>query len=211
MFKVGLTGGIGSGKTMVADWLAEWGATVIDTDQIAHQLTAPQGLAMPFIEQAFGASVLDADGALDRAQMRARVFDDPQARKQLEGILHPLIRSQTLEQVQAAQGTYVVVVIPLLVESGRWLEFFDQICVVDCDEHTQIQRVQQRSGLSVEQIKQIMRVQATRTERLRHADVVIDNSGQTSIQTLKKHVRQLHQKWCACSVRLDEPTAAQKD
>lgn len=150
MLKIGLTGGIGSGKSMVARWLEQWGATVIDTDEVSHQLTAAGGLAIPAIQQAFGPTVINAEGALDRAQMRALVFDDPEARHQLEAILHPLIRAQTLAQVAAAQGVYVVVVIPLLVESGRWVDFFDEICVVDCDESTQIERVQRRNGLSVE-------------------------------------------------------------
>ncbi len=199
MLKIGLTGGIGSGKSMVARWLAQWGATVIDTDDVSHQLTASGGQAIPHIEQAFGPTVIDAEGALDRAQMRALVFQNPDARHQLEAILHPLIRTQTLAQAEAAQGRYVVIVIPLLVESGRWVDYFDEICVVDCDEPTQIQRVQRRSGLTVEQVQQIMRAQATRNERLQVADQVIDNGGQTDLQTLEEQVQQLHQLWCARS------------
>jgi|SRR5690625_190402 len=197
MLKIGLTGGIGSGKSKVADWLAEWGATVVDTDALAHQLTAPGGAALPQIVQEFGPQILDSQGALDRAQMRARVFAEPKARQRLEGILHPLIRAQTLAQVEAAQGCYAVAVIPLLVESGHWVEYFDQICVVDCDEPTQIKRVQARSGLAVEQIKQIMNAQATRAQRLQAADVVITNDGQTNIDQLKQQVQQAHQQWCA--------------
>ncbi len=197
MLKIGLTGGIGSGKSMVARWLEQWGATVIDTDEVSHQLTAAGGLAIPAIQQAFGPTVINAEGALDRAQMRALVFDDPEARHQLEAILHPLIRAQTLAQVAAAQGVYVVVVIPLLVESGRWVDFFDEICVVDCDESTQIERVQRRNGLSVEQIRQIMRAQASRHERLQVADQVIDNGGHMDLATLEQQVQRLHQLWCA--------------
>lgn len=199
MLKIGLTGGIGSGKSMVARWLAQWGATVIDTDDVSHELTSTAGQAIPHIKQAFGPTVVDAHGALDRAQMRALVFQDPGARKQLEAILHPLIREHTLAQAQAAQGRYVVIVIPLLVESGRWVDYFDEICVVDCDEPTQIQRVQRRSGLTVEQVQQIMRAQATRKERLQVADQVIDNGGQTDLQTLEEQVQQLHRHWCARS------------
>lgn len=197
MLTIGLTGGIGSGKTMVADWLGQWGATVIDTDIISHQLTASNGLAIEPIVRAFGLAAIDEQGALDRVWMRQRVFAEPRARERLETIVHPLIRQQVLAQMKTAQGLYVVVVIPLLVESGRWLDYFDQICVVDCDEQTQIERVQKRSGLSVEQIQQIMQAQATRAERLRHADVVIVNDGQTRIETLKEEVHKIHLRWCA--------------
>lgn len=197
MLKIGLTGGIGSGKSKVADWLAQWGATVIDTDVLAHQLTAPAGAALSQIVQQFGPQMLDSQGALDRAQMRAHVFANPQARRQLEAILHPLIQAEALAQIKAAQGCYVVAVIPLLVESGHWNHYFDQICVVDCDEPTQIKRVQARSGLAVEQIKQIMKAQATRAQRLAAADVVITNDGQTNLDQLKQQVLQAHQQWCA--------------
>lgn len=182
---------------MVADWLAQWGAVVIDTDAIAHQLTAARGRALAPIEQVFGTAALDESGALDRGWMRRRVFEDPAARQRLESILHPMIRDEVLVRMKTARGPYVVVVIPLLVESGHWLNYFDQICVVDCDEQTQIERVQKRSGLSTEQILQIMQAQATRAERLQHADVVIVNDGQTRIEKLKEKVRQVHHEWCA--------------
>lgn len=208
MLKIGLTGGIGSGKSMVARWLAQWGATVIDTDEVSHQLTTAGGLAMPHIKEAFGVTVIDSQGALDRAKMRDLVFSDPTARQRLEAILHPLIREQTLAQVKSAQGLYVVVVIPLLVESGRWVDYFDEICVVDCDESTQIQRVQHRSGLTVEQVQQIMRAQATRKKRLQFADQIIDNGGQTDLQALEKQVQQLHQLWCAHSQQQTKQASA---
>lgn len=197
MLKIGLTGGIGSGKTMVADWLQQWGATVIDTDVIAHQLTAAGGRAIERIVQAFGPAAVNEDGAMDRRWMRQRVFEYEPARQQLQSILHPMIRQQVLSQIDDARGHYVVVVVPLLVESGHWLDYFDQICVVDCDEQTQIERVQKRSHLDIEQVRQIMRAQATRAERLRHADVVILNDGQTRIEELKEKVRQIHDSWCA--------------
>lgn len=197
MLKIGLTGGIGSGKSIVANWLAQWGATVVDTDVIAHQLTAANGLAIPLIKKAFGKLVLDKSGALDRAKMRAQVFANPSARKQLEAILHPMIREQTLKQIKAAKGCYVVAVIPLLVESGHWVHYFDEICVVDCDEQTQIERVQKRSGLSAKKIQQIMNAQATRAQRLHYASQVLVNDGHTSIETLKEQTYRLHQRWYA--------------
>lgn len=196
MLKIGLTGGIGSGKTQVANCFAKWGASVIDTDEIAHALTAPDGQAIPQIRDAFGATVIGPDGALDRAAMREQVFRDPSARQQLEGILHPLIAAQAETLGSRADGCYLVVVVPLLVESGHWRDRVDRICVVDCDPDTQIARVQSRSGLTLDTIERIMSVQASRQQRLAAADDVIHNGAQTTISMLEQQARRLHQQWC---------------
>jgi dephospho-CoA kinase len=176
-FSVGLTGGIGSGKTTVAEMFAARGAAVIDTDVIAHQLTAPGGAAMPAIHAEFGNPFLTPDGALDRARMRAYVFDEPSARARLEAILHPLIRSETERAATQAAGDYLMFVVPLLVESGSWRERVARVLVVDVPEDEQLRRVVLRSGLPQAQVRAIMAAQATRAQRLAAADDVIDNSG----------------------------------
>ncbi|MBR7782413.1 dephospho-CoA kinase [Undibacterium luofuense] len=174
-FAVGLTGGIGSGKTTIANWFADQGATLIDTDLIAHSLTRPGGLAMDAVRQQFGSAFVDADGAMDRAKMRELVFQRPEARQQLQAILHPLIRSECEREALTATGAYVIFVVPLLVESGGWRERVNRILVVDCPETLQQQRVMQRNGFSREQIEAIMATQARRTERLAVADDVVVN------------------------------------
>ncbi len=199
MLKIGLTGGIGSGKSQVADFLQSWGAAVVDTDLIAHQLTMPGGLAIPAIIQFFGKAYIQPDGAMNRAMMRDTVFKDAQARKQLEAILHPLITDVTNHQIESAQGCYLVIVVPLLIESGRWRDRVDRICVVDCDPQTQIQRVQQRSGLSVEAVEKIMAAQATREQRLSHADDVIMNDLHTSLDELARRSQRMHERWLAAA------------
>lgn len=196
MFQVGLTGGIGSGKSKVADLLAQWGAAVVDTDAIAHELTAPGGQAMEPIRQAFGDQVVAPDGSLNRAVMREQVFANPQARKTLEAILHPMIGSVTRQRAQQAQGCYLVYVVPLLVESGNWRDRLDRICVVDCDPETQIQRVQARSGLTREAVERIMKAQASRQTRLQAATDVIVNDGSTSLDLLVQRTQAMHQAWC---------------
>ena len=195
-FKLGLTGGIGSGKTQVANLLAEWGASVIDTDLIAHSLTAPAGQAIDLIRQAFGADVIEPSGALNRARMRELVFNDPARRAELEAILHPLIGQTVRQEAELAQGLYLVFVVPLLVESGRWRQQIDRLCVVDCDQETQIQRVQARNGIELATIHNILAAQATREQRLAVADDVIDNSKVVSMAALEKQVLVLHQGWC---------------
>lgn len=178
-FAVGLTGGIGSGKSLVADLLAARGAAIIDTDVIAHQLTAPGGAAMPAIREAFGNTVIGADGALDRAAMRERVFADPDARRTLEAILHPMIGEQTeMAARAAADAPYLVYVVPLLVESGRWKSRVDRVLVVDCPESLQVERVMRRNQLPVAQVEAIMAAQASRSQRLAIADDVIVNDGE---------------------------------
>jgi len=176
-FSVGLTGGIGSGKTTVADMLAARGATVIDTDLIAHRLTAPNGLAIPDIRAQFGNAFLTADGAMDRAKMRALVFTDPGAKTRLESIVHPLIRVETEREAAQAQGAYLVFVVPLLVESANWHERVSRVLVVDCTEETQVRRVMSRSSLAESQVRAIMAAQVSRQQRLAAADDVIDNNG----------------------------------
>lgn len=197
MFSVGLTGGIGSGKSQVADLLAQWGAAVIDTDQIAHSLTAPAGAAIDPIRERFGEDAIRPDGAMDRAWMRSRVFEDTAARHALESILHPLIDQGVREQAARARGCYLVYVVPLLAESGRWRDRVDRICVVDCDPETQVRRVQARSGLTPQAIERIMSAQASRAERLAIADDVVLNDGPTSLDELVRRTRVLHDSWCA--------------
>ena len=198
MFKIGLTGGIGSGKSRVADMLAEWGATLVDTDEIARALTAAGGAAMPAIEAEFGAQALTPDGALNREWMRERAFSDPEARLRLEAVLHPIITEETRRQAAAATGSYLVFVVPLLVESlARWRGRVDRICVVDCDPDTQVARVQARSGLTEPAIRRIMAAEAARETRLDIADDVITNDGATSPEQLRAQARILHDRWLA--------------
>ena len=194
-FSVGLTGGIGSGKSAVADLLAQQGAAIIDTDQIAHSLTAPGGAAMPPIAEQFGDSFLTPEGALDRAAMRERVFSDAAAKRQLEAILHPLIRQQTRIEAERVPGSYLVFVVPLLVESGRWKDSVDRVLVVDCSEALQLERVMRRSQLSAEQVRAIMATQASREARLAAADDVIVND--QALDTLEQAVVALHQRYLA--------------
>lgn len=196
MLKIGLTGGIGSGKSKVADFFAEWGATIIDTDVIAHELTAPGGAAIETIRREFGDAMITPDGALDRAAMREQVFHDPQARHRLEAIVHPLIGLVSKQRAETAQGCYLVFVVPLLVESGHWRDRVDRICVVDCDPATQVARVQVRSGLTADTIERIMSVQASRAQRLDAADDVILNDANTTIKELRQRALELHNTWC---------------
>lgn len=194
MFAVGLTGGIGSGKTTVADLFAKHGVSIVDTDVIAHRITAPGGAAMPLIEQAFGAQYVASDGALDRAKMRALVFSDDAAKAKLEAITHPLIRAETEREREAATGPYVVIVVPLLVESGTWRSRVDRVLVVDCGLETQIARVMRRNALSREQVLAIIARQATREARLAAADDVIVNDD-TPFEQLSEEVRRLHRRY----------------
>lgn len=190
---VGLTGGVGSGKSAAAEEFARLGATVVDTDAIAHQLTRAGGAALGAILQQFGAEYLDAGGAMDRARMRALVFTDAAARKKLEAVLHPLIRAESERQIAAASGSYVVHVVPLLVESPGYRERVTRVLVVDCPEELQLERARTRSGLAPEAVRAIMRSQASRAARITAADDVIDNSG--SLAALHKRVAELHRKY----------------
>ncbi|KVG24752.1 dephospho-CoA kinase [Burkholderia ubonensis] len=198
MLAVGLTGGIGSGKTTVADLFAARGASIVDTDLIAHRITAPGGLAMPAIEQAFGPDFVAADGSLDRAKMRALIFSDDAARRRLEAITHPLIRTETDREGREARGAYVMFVVPLLVESGSWKSRVDRVLVVDCDVETQIARVMRRNRFTREQVEAIIARQATRDARLAAADDVIVNDA-TTPDALAAQVDALHQRYLACA------------
>lgn len=192
-FTVGLTGGIGSGKNAVADLFAALGASVVDTDVVAHALTAPDGAAIAPIRQTFGDHMIAADGRLDRHAMRKLVFDDPAARQRLEAILHPMIRDESDRLCRTADAPYVILSVPLLLESGHYLERCDRLCVVDCPEATQIERVKARSNLDERQIRAIMAAQADRETRLRAADDVIDNGG--PIEALAPQVEKLHRRY----------------
>jgi dephospho-CoA kinase len=192
-FVVALTGGIGCGKTAVSDGFAGLGVDVVDTDLIAHRLTAANGVAMPAILDAFGAAARGPDGALDRAYMRQKVFADPGERARLEGILHPLIRAESIAAVAAAKSDYAMLVVPLLVESGKFRERADRILVVDCAVDLQQRRVMARSGLSAEDAQAIINAQSTREARLAIADDVIDNSG--SRDFLAAQIHQLHRRY----------------
>jgi dephospho-CoA kinase len=187
---VGLTGGIGSGKSAAAAEFAHLGASIVDTDAIAHELSAPGGGAIAQLRAAFGAEFIGADGALDRARMRNTVFTDPAAKRRLEAVLHPLIRTVTEARTLAAQGPYVVQVIPLLVESGKYRERANRVLVVDCSEETQLARVVARSNLDAGQVRAIMAAQVSRRDRLTAADDVIDNEG--SLDALRNQIEALH-------------------
>lgn len=191
--RLGLTGGIGSGKSTVARLLAERGAVVVDADAIARALTAPQGLAMPLIATTFGQDFMDANGALEREKMRRLAYTDASARKRLESIIHPLVALKTQEQAAAAasQGCPCIVFdIPLLVESSSWRQQLDQVLVVDCTPEVQISRVMARSQLRRPEIETILASQARREYRLGAADSVLFNVG-LSLHELADEVRQI--------------------
>jgi dephospho-CoA kinase len=193
-FSVGLTGGIGSGKTLVADMFSERGAAIVDTDQIAHQLTAPEGVAISLIRSRFGDDFITDAGAMDRAKMREKVFNDADSKRQLEAILHPLIRIETERAAAHAQGIYLIFAVPLLVESGSWKNRVSRILVVDCPEQLQISRVAARNRLSEAQIRAIMATQTTRSARLAAADDVIIND--KDMAALVPQVDRLHALYC---------------
>ena len=201
-FIVGLTGGIGSGKSEAAASFAELGAAVIDTDVVAHELTAPGGAAMAAIQSAFGAAVIAENGALDRTAMRHLVFTDAAAKARLESILHPLIRAECQRRCdgELARGApYALLVVPLLVESGAYRSRVSRVVVVDCAESTQIARVMARSGLSREEVQRIVAAQATRAERLAAADDILNNDA--DISGLRGQVAALHRKYLALSAK----------
>lgn len=192
-FTLGLTGGIGSGKTTVANMFADLGASLIDTDLIAHQLTAPGGVAMPLIKKEFGAEFILDSGAMDRSKMREHIFAHPEQKKRLEQILHPLIRAETEDAAKKADGDYPIFVVPLLVESGSWVQRVSRVLVIDCSEATQLLRVMSRNGMTQQQVLAIMQAQASREQRLQAADDVIVNEGDLS--PIREQVRLLHEKY----------------
>ena len=199
-YVVGLTGGIGSGKSTVADLFVAQGAPLVDTDAIAHELTAAGGDAMPALRDAFGPAIADAAGALDRAAMRRLAFADPLARSRLEAILHPLIRDLSAQRCRAAAAPYVILAVPLLVESGSYRERCQRILVVDCPESLQIERVMARSGLSAEEARAILAAQASREQRLAIADDVLINDGERTI--LYPQVATLHLKYLQMAAQI---------
>lgn len=192
-FVVGLTGGIGSGKSAAADRFAAHGIAVVDADAIAHELTAADGAAMPALRAAFGRDVAATGGALDRPRMRRLAFADPAVRRRLEGILHPLIRELAAERCRAADSPYVILAVPLLVESGSYRERCDRIVVVDCPEVLQIARVMARNGLGEAEVRAILATQAARGQRLAAADDVLANDG--DLATLEARIGDLHQRY----------------
>lgn len=187
----GLTGGIGCGKSTVATLFSELGARIVDTDQIAHQLTQTDGISLPAIRKEFGVGFIDSSGAMDRTKMRQLVFSDASAKQRLESILHPMIREQSQKLAQSASDApYTLVAVPLLFESGRYRDWLKQVIVVDCNEAEQIARTVKRSKLSATEVRSIMAQQISRTERLRLADMVIQNDG--PINELRQQVEELH-------------------
>ncbi|WP_028357253.1 dephospho-CoA kinase [Brackiella oedipodis] len=201
-FSIGLTGGIGSGKSAVSQILREQGITVIDADQISRQLTAPGGAAIAAIAAEFGAQFISTDQALNRAAMRDLVFNDDDAKRRLEAIIHPLIRAHMQTLHVQAPSPYVVYDIPLLIEGiEKWGQQLQRICVILCDRQTQIDRVSKRNALSVSQIQKIIDSQASEQERLAHADDIIKNGANISLPTLKEQVLALHHQWLALANR----------
>jgi dephospho-CoA kinase len=192
---IGLTGGIGSGKTTVADRLAGLGATLVDTDAIARSLTGAGGAALEEVREAFGAAFIGADGALDRIAMRDLVFEDPRARAKLESILHPAIRAAADRALAGAPGAYAVLVVPLLFESGGYRDRVARTLVVDCAEHLQVERTARRSGLAAEQVRAIMRAQWPRWRRLQMADDTIWNGA--GADALDPQCERLHRVYAA--------------
>jgi dephospho-CoA kinase len=192
---VGLTGGIGSGKSAAAAEFARLGAAVVDTDAIAHELTGPGGAAIPEVLRCFGSGFVDAAGAMDRKRMRDLAFSNPEEKRRLEALLHPMIRAESARRIEAAfadqSGPYVVHVVPLLIESPDYRERIGRVLVVDCPEALQIARVLQRSGLPEAEIRRIIATQVQRDKRLAAADDVIDNSGPVS--ALQQQVQKLHE------------------
>ncbi|HSN39448.1 MAG TPA: dephospho-CoA kinase [Burkholderiales bacterium] len=194
---IGLTGGIGSGKSSASSLFQELGAGVVDTDEIAHALTGPGGAAIPEIRRQFGADYIAADGSLDRPRMRRLIFGDPASKKTLETILHPLIRRQSQAQIAAMQQPYTLVVVPLLLETGAYRELISRVLVVDCSEEQQIARTVQRSRLTADEVRAIMAAQLPRNERLSRADDVLHNDN--DIASLRRQAEILHAKYLSLS------------
>jgi dephospho-CoA kinase len=193
--RIGLTGGIGSGKSTVATMWVRLGATLVDADAIGRRLTAAGGAAMPALRRAFGDAVAAPDGALDRDAMRQRVFADAAARHRLESVLHPMIGEQALLEAEESGTAVVVFDVPLLAESATWRRRVDRVLVVDCDFKTQLDRVSQRAGWTRETATQAISAQASRADRRAVADAVIHNAG-VGLQVLQREVETLWHFWC---------------
>jgi dephospho-CoA kinase len=198
---IALTGGIASGKSAVAELFAQLGAPVLDTDQIARDVVEPGTPTLARLVAEFGSEILDANGRLDRARMRTRVFADPEQRKRLEAITHPAIREELAARAQRAQGPYQIHVIPLLIESGR-ADLYDRVLLVDTSEAAQLERLLARDGSSPEQAEQILAAQASREDRLDAADDVIVNTG--TLQDLHQFVQTLHRNYTVLSERIND-------
>lgn len=190
---IGLTGGIGSGKTTAAKFFARLDVDLVDTDAIAHELTQPQGAAIPAIRQAFTEKFITAEGALNRKEMRNLIFSDNNARQELEAILHPLIRIEVARRTAIFAAPYGLIVVPLLLEAGGYRKTIQRILVVDCDKQAQITRTVARTGLDEQAVHAIMAAQVSREERLRQADDVIANDADVS--HLQRQVEALHRKY----------------
>ena len=190
---IGLTGGIGSGKTSATKFFAAEGIAIIDADTIAHELTGVQGDAIPNIKKYFGVDFITKNGKLDRKKMKNRIFSDINSRKKLEEILHPLIQAEIMHRIETAFSPYIIVVAPLLLETGDYCETVTRILVVDCNEECQISRTVSRDGLSKEDVRTIMATQKPRQERLNQADDVIVND--TDISSLQEKVKLQHNKY----------------
>jgi dephospho-CoA kinase len=191
---IGLTGGIGSGKSTVAAMLVDCGAVLVDTDAIAHALTAEGGDALPALVREFGPEVVSADGAMDRARMRSLVFSDASARRRLESILHPMIGNEAQRQAALADGRPVLFDVPLLSDSSPWRQRVQRLLVVDCREETQVRRVMTRSGWSAEQVQRVMAQQTPRGARRAIADAVIFND-ELELDALRAQVEALWHHW----------------
>lgn len=192
---IGLTGGIGSGKSSAAEIFRELGAGVVDTDAIAHELTRPGGAALTAIRGQFGAQYIAADGGLDRSKMRRLVFSDPASKKRLEAILHPRIRAESEARIAAAREPYVIIAVPLLLETGAYNALIDRVLVVDCAEEQQVARTMQRSAITAEEVRAIMAAQLPRSERLARADDVLHNDA--DMAALRRQAEALHGKYLA--------------
>jgi len=193
---IGLTGGIGSGKSTVAARLVAHGAHLVDTDAIARALTAPGGAALPALAEAFGTAIVGADGALDRERMRALAFGDARAKARLEAVLHPLIGAEAEARAAQGRGRPVLFDVPLLAESARWRQRVDRVLVVDCPEPLQVRRVMQRAGWSADAVQRVMAQQAPRARRRALADAVIFNGESTTLADLDALVAALWSGWC---------------
>ncbi|MCE5182639.1 MAG: dephospho-CoA kinase [Betaproteobacteria bacterium] len=199
MLTIGLTGGIGCGKTSVARIFSTLGAAIIDTDEIARRLTEKGSPALDAIAEQFGATCLLQDGNLDRAELRKRVFSDPSAKKKLEAILHPPIKQQVIAEIAEARAPYLLLVVPLFFETGAYRDLVSRVLVVDCDESQQISRTMNRSQLSADEVRAIMANQIPRMERLEQAGDILSNKGNQ--ENLEEQVRSLHQRYLALALQ----------